>query len=657
MVAQTFQSAGFSYQIAPPQQWVVEAPTVDFNRKDTMDGAVSYLSNDEQLYIAQGQYKHYQHVRLKVNSRQGIEQLSSFSLHFAPEYQQLTIHHIWLWRDGNKLDLTSKADIRLAQRELETDQNIYNGVISAMVLLSDVQVGDVLEYAYMVDGVNPIYGQKRFASFPVSWSLPVQQVRIRVLTEPDKVLYSQLAGKKVPLVTKQQKGLTEHIWQGSEITAVEYEDRYPSWYEPYANLEVSEFSDWRDVVNWALPLYGQETEVGSSLTKKEHEWKQSSTSKQEYALQVVRFVQNEIRYFGLEVGLNTHQPFSADVVAERKYGDCKDKTNLMVVLLRRAGIEAYPALVSTEIRQGLDQHLASPGVFDHVITLMKLDGRDYWIDGTSNFQFGSLEQSGQQYFQRALVVRKDESRLTVIPDPADRTSYYGMKEAFSAKNWDEPVLLTVEMSYQGRSANHIRQAIDDMGLADYEKNLKHYYQRLYQRTEQHQKISLIDDKERNRIEISVQYLISQFWDLTRQPLELALFGESLAEYAQLPEITRRKMPLALEPGVESVHQVSYLLPAVLPSSVAPPEVSLEDEYMAYQRKVTQSDNTMNVIHIYSSKSDHVPKDSIEKHLGLLKKMKEALYFQIKVPNPVAKPAPEQKLREKFRSLLNKKTAP
>jgi transglutaminase-like putative cysteine protease len=655
-MAQTFQSAGFSYQIAPQQQWVVEAPTVDFNPKDTMDGAVSYLSNDEQLYIAQGQYKHYQHVRLKVNSRQGIEQISSFSLHFAPEYQQLTIHHIWLWRQGDKLDLTSKADIRLAQRELETDQNIYNGVISAMVLLSDVQVGDVLEYAYMVDGVNPIYGQKRFASFPVSWSLPVQQARIRVLTEPDKVLYSQLEGKKVPLVTKQQKGLTEHIWQRSDIPAVEYEDRYPSWYEPYANLEVSEFSNWLDVVNWALPLYGQDTEVGALLTKKEHEWKQSSKSKQEYALQVVRFVQNEIRYFGLEVGLNTHQPFAADVVAERKYGDCKDKTNLMVILLRRAGIEAYPALVSTEIRQGLDQHLASPGVFDHVITLMKLDGRDYWIDGTRNFQFGGLEQSGQQYFQRALVIRKDEPKLTVIPEPTEKTSHYGMKESFSTHNWNDPVHLTVEMSYQGRSANQMRLAIDEMGLAEYEKNLKHYYQRLYQHTEQHQKISLTDDKEQNRIEISVRYLIPQFWDLAQQPLELALFGESVAEYAQLPEVTRRNMPLALEPGVESVHQVSYLLPMVLPSSVTSQDVSLEDEYFAYQRKVTQDGKAVNVTHTYSSKSDHVPEDSIEKHLGLLKKMKEALYLQIKVPNPVAKPMPEQKLREKFRSLLNKKTA-
>src|SRR5207245_3226925 len=73
-------------------------------------------------------------------------------------------------------------------------------------------------------------------------------------------------------------------------------------------------------------------------------------SAEQRVLQALRFVQDEIRYMGVEIGVNSHMPYSPATVVKRRYGDCKDKTLLLITMLRALGISARPALVSTTYR-------------------------------------------------------------------------------------------------------------------------------------------------------------------------------------------------------------------------------------------------------------------------------------------------------------------
>ena len=48
------------------------------------------------------------------------------------------------------------------------------------------------------------------------------------------------------------------------------------------------------------------------------------------------------------MGTNSHQPTPASETLALRYGDCKDKTVLLISLLKALGVEAHPALVNTE---------------------------------------------------------------------------------------------------------------------------------------------------------------------------------------------------------------------------------------------------------------------------------------------------------------------
>ena len=86
-------------------------------------------------------------------------------------------------------------------------------------------------------------------------------------------------------------------------------------------------------------------------------------------------------YVGLNGGNLT--PASADETWQRRYGDCKGKTALLLALLAELGIDAEAVLVrSSGGDDGLDQRLPIPQFFDHVLVRARIDGATYWLDGT-----------------------------------------------------------------------------------------------------------------------------------------------------------------------------------------------------------------------------------------------------------------------------------
>lgn len=94
-------------------------------------------------------------------------------------------------------------------------------------------------------------------------------------------------------------------------------------------------------------------------------------------------VREQVRYIYVGIAGGNLTPATADETWQRRYGDCKGKTTLLLALLNELGIDAEAVLVNNSgIDDGFNQRLPSPGLFDHVLVRAKIDGREYWMDGT-----------------------------------------------------------------------------------------------------------------------------------------------------------------------------------------------------------------------------------------------------------------------------------
>jgi len=145
---------------------------------------------------------------------------------------------------------------------------------------------------------------------------------------------------------------------------------------------------------------------------------------------LAKFVQRDIRYVAIELGIGGWQPHPAAEVFTHKYGDCKDKATLMGSLLNEIGVQSYYVVINTERGSITPQTPAHKG-FDHAIIAIRLPdsvadpslaaiethpklGRILFFDPTDELvPFGQL--SGALQANYGLLVTPDGGELNELP--------------------------------------------------------------------------------------------------------------------------------------------------------------------------------------------------------------------------------------------------
>ena len=102
----------------------------------------------------------------------------------------------------------------------------------------------------------------------------------------------------------------------------------------FRRLQFSEFSGWSDVVGWANELFQSNGNLGEDGRAMVETLRKKATE-EDRVVAALEFVQSQIRYFSVSIGESSHRPTQPEVVLQRRYGDCKDKSLLLVACCRR----------------------------------------------------------------------------------------------------------------------------------------------------------------------------------------------------------------------------------------------------------------------------------------------------------------------------------
>jgi transglutaminase-like putative cysteine protease len=113
------------------------------------------------------------------------------------------------------------------------------------------------------------------------------------------------------------------------------------------------------------------------------------------AARLATLLHRNVRYTGVEFGQAAVVPATPSEVQQRRFGDCKDKSALLVAMLRAVGLQANVALLRSGYGLDVDQNVPGLDLFDHAIVY--LDGsKPLWIDATANELRVGILPSGDQ---------------------------------------------------------------------------------------------------------------------------------------------------------------------------------------------------------------------------------------------------------------------
>ncbi|TDO29093.1 DUF3857 domain-containing protein [Sediminibacterium goheungense] len=618
---------GQEVSIKPVPSWlfkVSEDPSRKPDQKEVSDGYYLQLYDKQTSVAAQTSYTHI--IRIIENDN-GVQNASEVSVSFAPQYQQVVFHHVNIVRKGKIVSSLQFNQIRVVEEETEAENFLYNGTKRAYIVLRDVRKGDRIDFAYSLTGFNPAYYNTFSDEVYFSKGIEIVNFFATIIASPgQKLKVKTYNDAESPRILSYNGSQTYH-WSNPLLKKYESTSGTPSWFTitPYATLTA--FNSWAEVGKWAVGLFQEaEKDVSAEIKEMVNAWKrEANTDKQVYVAKAVRFVQDEIRYLGFEIGSNTHIPYSPSKVFNQRYGDCKDKALLLAILLRLHDIKAYVGLVNTVSGKVLDQRIPSQLEFNHAIVAIEISPGVYkFIDATTSYQRGRAYEIFTPDYGFALLVKEGVDKLTTIE--AGPRKFISIEEQINVSPKGETSKLLVQSSYEGGSADNLRYDLDSYSNRELGENYTKYYSKYYDSVVMEKEIEIQDDSINNTITVREQYNIPSLWKKGSDGRDVfSVFAKPIYDLLPNPEESYKKGPLAIKYPEQIFYKVKLGMPSEWPVDNSP--IHIKNNSFQFDFEIYNEADTVFLDYRFISFKDHIPVEEMEKYKEDYKKMIEVMEYQ------------------------------
>ena len=581
-----------------------------------------------------GNSSYYNAIEYVLTNRYGVENYSTVELSFDPVYEKLSLHELTIMRGDTLIDKFPTARFDLLHTERDRAELVYDGTRTLAILLEDVRVGDVIRYAYTVEGENPIFqGNREFRVHTQLWN-PLDRQHTRLLTTTDRPLNRRVRGADVPVTISENNGIQEIIIDQRGLAEFDLEDDVPSWHYNRGTIVFSDMPDWRSVVDWALPMYDlPESSVPEIVAIAEA----IQSSNDGVAAQVgaaLRWVQEEVRYFGVELGKNSHWPSRPDETLARRFGDCKDKVLLLIALLKEIGVEATPALVNTN--RGLEavNYPYRMHAFNHVIVHVVHDGVSHFIDPTLRNQSGALGDMFEPDYGRALLLDTNTIGLTKMGKARSAlrlnvTKSLTVPRVVPSGAEQMPASLTVNTVKRGRLAELVRYRLETDGPVAQSEDYKNYYKDYFDDISTVKRATFTDGNH-DTLQISEQYSITDLW-MADANIERYrwLYADEIVGYLDEPEeVQDRVQPYEL------VHPVSieetWVVSMAEPLRLDDLEAQISNAWVSFSKQsaLNEDESELTVKFRYATLADEVSAEELQAYAESVEKIRDMASFYL-----------------------------
>jgi hypothetical protein len=438
--------------------------------------------------------------------------------------------------------------------------------------------------------------------------LPVHEARLSLQLPSGWEFKPSWASK----ITSEPVSSGSNSWQWTihDLPGIEPEPMMPAIGALCARMELTYFApaapavgSWDGVGHWYTTLTEGRRSAGPEITEKVRQLTAGKTDFDGKLRALSTFVQNDVRYVAIEIGIGGFQPHSANDTFHARYGDCKDKATLLSSMLHEAGIQSDYVLIHTE--RGIVDPALPSSIFNHAIVAVELPkdidakaypsavtaktGKGYIIfDPTDEYTpVGQL--SGELQNTYALLVTASGGELIHTPWLAPDTNILTRTGHFSLS---PEGALTGEI-VENRSGDHASRERAQLARVNEQQRSQHLERRL-NRSLQGFSIQSLDIRQLNltQLDLVLDYkFVTPQYGQVRGPLMLVR-PRVLGEKGFALERKPRQYPVEFERSSRETDEYEIELPSGYAVDDLPDPVKIDVGFASYQSKIEANGNKL-----------------------------------------------------------------
>ena len=624
----TLPLAAQTLTIAPEPAWIDLAPIPegDAALRAEVEAGQFFLLSDHQMRWEGEVKQSYSRTVVEVTDRAGLEETATIKIDFDPANETVSLVRLVILRGDQVIDLKALVAPQVYRRETRLEEGIIDGTLTAVVQVPDLRVGDVLDEATVLES-RPVLGAgERSGSSWLEWSTPVALSRTLV-TWPEGVPLElgTLPTRVTHSVTGLGDGQVRHEWRRENHIPPIEEEGGPYEVIEDALLRFSDSRDWTPIAQAIAPHYTQDYLLPPEWEAKIARIAAENPTPDARAYAALRLVQDELRYVSLSVGAGGYLARTPEEVIASGFGDCKDKSLLLRVILNRLGVKASVALTDLDAGYGLPDELPMLGVFDHMILRATLNGQPVWMDPTGSHEGGGFGSAVQPDYGYALPVTGTGpaalERMDVTPQG---TWALEVREAYDFSMMG--LFLTVETLNLTGSADAARARWATTPVSQIGREFLDFYQNRYPGLTEAKPPRMTDDRTQNRVTVVESYFLP-FTALNQDALrqDFAFASEGLVSRFPDPQSTPRRLPMEVGGPWSFTHVVTV---SDAPIDFDPPEdVTISNPAFDFSLKgVAPESGSLWMAWSYTSKAHAVPADQVAGVLQDVQAVQDATWF-------------------------------
>lgn len=374
--------------------------------KADLESAQKAFPNNDAIFLSKNEHLTISlvHGELKLSTK--VDEKMYFVTDKAEVYRKYYVYHSF-FSDLSPVEASIQSKIDGKYKEFKVNNFTTEDNVSANVFYDDLKqvgftfpaatagaVGHISYSETLKDPhfLPPFY----FASY-----IPIMDCEYTV-TCPSSVrlnykVFNNDSGRVV-FNKEERGGVTTYHWQINKSKDYDHEEGAPgyAYYAPHVLLTVSDYDkdgkvekvipDLKGMCEW-YSTFVKDINKGddSALTATVKSVIKNAKSDEEKIRAVYYWVQENINYIAFEDGMNGFIPREAKDICQRRYGDCKDMSSILVRMLRLAGINAYHTWIGSRRLPYKYSEIASANIDNHMICVADAGGRRYVLDGTGKF--------------------------------------------------------------------------------------------------------------------------------------------------------------------------------------------------------------------------------------------------------------------------------
>jgi tetratricopeptide (TPR) repeat protein len=362
----------------------------------TLYAGLNYLIEED------GTVETITHEIVRFNGRKGIDKLGEYrSISYSPAFQKLTLNEARVLKGGGQVVPIEPRDVQL--RDVSTDYQVYDRDKQLVISFPSLEVGDVIEVKWTTRGKNPEYQGQFFTRYVFGderYPVVLDEFRVR-LPKSRTLKYAAVGGRIEPAI-REEGDYRTYEWRATNQRELTQDEYTPSKEELRVQVAISTFASWEEVGRWKQRLRADCWQCTPAIRQVVRDMTKDLKTPADKARALTYWVRRHIRYVSLGEK-HDYTPHLPARVLESRFGDCKDQSQLLAVMLREAGVPVALATLGARDDGQVLESVPSPWG-THAILLATIDGKEHWIDTTASL------------FGWDFLPRDDRDRLTYVVD-------------------------------------------------------------------------------------------------------------------------------------------------------------------------------------------------------------------------------------------------